>query len=114
METHKLSGYFPQEDRNRLSDLHEYFKEESIENVSINDALKVCVNHTYETFHVFGKIDIVHLKNENDELKNENSELKKRVRELELKEKENTKVIQTGIVGLMNCIDLLSKSRQSL
>lgn len=113
METrYPVSGRFRQEEWNRLSELLGFFNAESIGEVSINDGLKVCVNHTYETFHIFGKIDIGHLKNENDELKNENdefknenSELKKRVRELELKEKENTKVIQTAIVGLMNCLE---------
>jgi ArsR family metal-binding transcriptional regulator len=74
---HKVSGNFTQEDWDRLSELLEYFKGESKGNVSKNDALKVCVNTTYETLHVFGKIDIVHIKNEIDELKNENGELKK-------------------------------------
>lgn len=37
MGKHSVSGGFPQEDWNRLSDLHEYFSEKSKGRVSIND-----------------------------------------------------------------------------
>jgi hypothetical protein len=74
---YNVGGIFPQEDWDRLSELLEYFKGESKGKVYQIDALKVCVKTTYETLQVFGKIDIVHIKNEIDELKNENDKLKR-------------------------------------
>jgi len=95
-----VGGQFPQEDWNRFFELREYFSGESIGNVSNNDVLKICVNHTYETFHDFGK-----MVEEVGDLKSENCELKNRVRELEGKEIEKIKEIKTAIVGLTNCIE---------
>ncbi|MRX52356.1 hypothetical protein GJU41_00100 [Bacillus idriensis] len=90
-----VSGRFGQEEWNRLSELLEFFNGESIGDVSINDGLKVCVNHTYETFHDFKEMveEVGHLKSENCKLKN-------RVKELEEKHKE----IKTGIMELNRMI----------
>lgn len=98
--SYPVSGRFRQEEWNRLTELLEFFNGESIGGVSTNDVLKISVNHTYETFHIFK--DMV---KEVGRLKSENCELKKRVRELERKEIEKIKEIKTAIVGLTNCIE---------
>jgi hypothetical protein len=101
--SYPVSGRFRQEEWNRLTELLEFFRGESIGNVSNNDVLKICVNHTYETFetfHVFKE-----MVEEVGHLKSKNCELEKRVRELEGKEIEKIKKIKTVIVGLTNCID---------
>src|SRR4051794_13213091 len=97
---YQISGQFPQEDWDRLSELHEYFKENSKGpkgRVSINDVLKLSVNHTFETFHIYEEMveEVGHLKDENCKLEN-------RVKELEEKRIEKTKEIKTAIVGLTN------------
>jgi len=91
---YSVSGNFQEETWNKLSELLEFFKRESIGKVSTNDALKICVNHTYKTIHVYEE-----LVEEVGQLKSENCELKKRVRELE-------EEINTVIARLTNCLEM--------
>ncbi|MFK9120513.1 hypothetical protein ACJEBK_27255 [Peribacillus frigoritolerans] len=101
METRfSVSGNFQQENWNKLNELLEFFRGESIGNVSINDVLKICVDHTYKTLHVYEE-----MVEERVRLKSKNCELKNRIRELEGKEKDKIKEIKTAIVGLANCIE---------
>ncbi|TVX77820.1 hypothetical protein FQP34_22060 [Peribacillus simplex] len=100
MKSYHVSGYFQQEIWNKLTELLEFFRRESIGKVSISDAIKICVDHTYKTLHVYEE-----MVEERVLLKSEISELKNRVRELEGKEKDKIKEIKTAIVGLANCIE---------
>ncbi|MGB3259233.1 hypothetical protein [Paenisporosarcina sp.] len=91
MTIHKISGQFKQENWDQLTDLKEYFEENSIGKVSINQALKICVNYTYHTLRDYEELEF---------LRKETSALKKKVEELEEKEIENNKVIKNAILVL--------------
>lgn len=97
MTIHKISGQFNQENWDQIRDLKEYFEENSIGKVSINQALKICVNYTYHTLR-----DYEEPSEELEFLRKETSVLKKRVKELEEKEIENNKVIKNAIFQLSN------------
>ncbi|WP_342537945.1 hypothetical protein MKY15_15650 [Sporosarcina sp. FSL K6-1540] len=97
---YSVGGNFDQENWDKFMELLEYFRENSFYgHVSNNEALKICVDHTYKTLRTFEEMI-----EENVHLKSEICELKKMVGELDRREEERIIETKAVIVGLTNII----------